>query len=111
LKKGEEVPWAAKFVILSSALLLGIVDHTLHGWGGSVFSATIALAVPIIGYRRSWGKPRFWGTVALLVGMQIPLVIEMRPLLERSRLPGMLAFGVLDCVLVTLGLAWVSSEE
>ena len=111
LKKGDEVPRAAKFLLLSLALLLGFLDHTLHAWGRAVFSAAVALAAPIIGYRRSWGKRRFWGMVALLVGMQIPLVIEMRAPLERSRLPGMLAFGVIDCVLVTLGLAWVCSEE
>jgi hypothetical protein len=109
LKEGEALPWPAKFLLFSLALLLGFLDHAFHGWGRTVFSAGIALAAPIVGYRRLWGERRFWWTVALLVGIQIPLAIGMRPLLETSRLPGMLAFAAIDCAVATLTIAWVCS--
>jgi hypothetical protein len=111
LREGQDLPWPMKALFLSLALLLGFLDHTLHGWGRAVFAAGIALTAPVIGYRRFWGKGRFWVTVMLLTAAQIPAVITMRPLLEMSRLPGMLAFAVVDCVSATLIIAWVCSKE
>ena|SRR3989442_4548090 len=102
--------WSLKGPILVLVLLLGFFDHTLH-WGRAPFAAGLAMVIPIIGFRDFWNEGRFWITVVLLGLVQVPLVIEVRPLMERLKFPFMFTFGIFDCVLVALAISWVCSEH
>jgi hypothetical protein len=63
-----------------------------------------------VAYRRFWNPVSFWITFALLVAAQVPLVIAVRPFVEQYRFPLMLAFAVLDCVLVAVVMSWAASK-
>jgi hypothetical protein len=102
--------WSIKGPLLLLALILGFLDHILR-WGGGVYAAGAAMIVPIIGFRDFWNEARFWITIFLLVPIQVPLVIELNPLIERQGFPLLLTFGILDCVLVASVLWWVCSGE
>jgi hypothetical protein len=100
-----------RVLLLSVALVFGLLDHALHGWGRSAFAAGIAVAAPTIGYRKFWSQGRFWITAAHLSSVQVPLVMAVRPLIDDLQFGGMLAFGIADCVFMTLALAWVCSQS
>ena len=96
------------------ALLVGVIIAALsngrahgYGWGGAILSAGAALLVPILAYRRLWGRGRFWTTLALLAALQVPLVIAVRPLVEQFRFAFMLMFGAVDCMVVICAVYWV----
>lgn len=83
-----------------------------YGWGGSIAAAAGALVFPAIIYHRKNGsRERFWAAVTLLTIIQIPLVIAVRPLVEKFGFAVILAFAVTDCVFVALGITWVCSRE
>jgi hypothetical protein len=48
-------------------------------------------------------------TVALLTSLQIPLVIALRPQMEKAGLPWLYAFTIFDCVLVVGAIYFVCS--
>ena|SRR5579864_4171341 len=111
LVKGGEIGWPFKALLLACALLFGLFDHALHGWGRIAFAAAIAFVAPVIGYRQFWKLGRFWITAVLLLGTQVPLVILAQPYVERLRIVGALTFGGVDCFIVTLAIAWVCSQK
>jgi|SRR5581483_5812946 len=102
--------WSIKGPILVLALLLGFFADALH-WGTAPLAAGAAITIPVIGYRDFWNKGRFWITVFVLAMFQVPLVIAVRPLIEKLKFPFMLMFGLFDCVLVALAISWVCSEN
>lgn len=102
--------WSIKGPILVVALLLGLCDRTLH-WGRTSFAAGLAMVVPIIGFRDCWKERRFWLAIAALGVAQVPLVIELGPLMEQLKFPLMFAFGILDSVLVAVAISWICSEQ
>lgn len=69
------------------------------------------MILPIIGFRDFWTEGKFWVTVILLGAAQVPLVILLRPLIERFKFPLMFTFGILDCALVAFAISWVCSER
>jgi hypothetical protein len=74
-------------------------------------AAGIALIAPMIGYRAFWNLGRFWITIILLGGLQVPLVMIAQPYVEPLRFAGAFILGVADCFVITLALAWVCSQE
>jgi hypothetical protein len=101
--------WPVKGPILLAALLLGFFDHALHG--RLLFAATIAMLLPIIGFREFWNSWKFWVTVGLLTSLQVPLVIALRPQMEKARLPLLYAFTILDCSLVIAAIYFACSRD
>jgi hypothetical protein len=92
------------------AALLGFFSEPLH-LGSAPFAAGLAMIAPIIGFRDFWNERRFWVTVLLLGAAQVPLVILVRPLIEKLKFPLMFTFGIFDAVLVLLAISWVCSEH
>jgi hypothetical protein len=93
---------------LVAAALLGFFDHALH-WGRVFFAAAIAMVLAIIGFRDFWRGWRFWVTVALLTSLQIPLVIALRPQMEKAGLTWLYAFTIFDFFLVVGAIYFVCS--
>jgi hypothetical protein len=93
---------SVKLVLLSCALLVGLFGHAMNGWGLPILMAAAALFVPVflLQFRKLWDLHWFWTTGLLLGAMQVPLVIAARRLLAHSRAPSMLAFGIIDGLLV-----------
>ncbi len=102
--------WPVKGPVLLAALMLGFFDHALH-WGRLLFAATIAMLLPIIGLRDFWNSWKFWVTVGLLTSLQIPLVIALRPQMEKAGLPLLYAFTILDCSLLIAAIYFVCSRD
>lgn len=55
------------------------------------------MLLAILGFRDFWSSWRFWVTVALLTLFQIPLVMALRPRMERAGLPWLYALTIIDC--------------
>ena len=102
--------WPIKGPILVAAVLLGFFDHNLH-WGRVLFAAAIAMVLAIIGFRDFWNSWRFWVTVALLTSLQIPLVIALRPQMEKAGLTWLYAFTIFDFFLVVGAIYFVCSSN
>jgi uncharacterized membrane protein len=102
--------WPIKGPILVVALLLGFFEHTLH-WGGATLAAAPAMVLPIIGFRDLWNVRKFWVTVAVLALFQLLLVLEVRPLVEKSGFPLLYPFGIFDCVFVVAGFYCVCCKN
>jgi len=98
--------WRIKGPILAVAFLLGIFDHVLH-LGGVSFAAAIAIVVPAIGFRASWREWRFWASLAAVALLQIPLVLALRPLVDKSGFATLFIFGMLDCGFVLTAIFYV----
>jgi hypothetical protein len=99
-----------KAVCILAALLIGFLDHILRGWGLAGLITGAALIVPIFGSREFWNRGRYWITVLLLTAAQLPLVVAIRPDIERFGLAFMLAIGVVDCTVVSLAITWVCTR-
>jgi len=69
------------------------------------------MIIPLVGFRDFWNSGKFWMTVVLLGVLQVPLVIAVKPLMERLKFPFMFTFGMLDCALVALAISWVCTER
>lgn len=67
-----------------------------YGWMGTSLMAAAALSIPMLQFRQLWSQARFWITTSLLTAMQLPLVVLMRPLVERLRPLFLLDFGIAD---------------
>ena len=106
-----QISGTTKAVILGAAVFLGVFDHLLYGWGRTVFSAGIALLVPVIGYRKFWRLARFWITAILVAIAQVPVVMLVQPQVEKTGFMGALMFAASACFLITLAFAWVCSES
>jgi len=102
--------WRIKGPFLAVAFLLGLFDHALH-WGGASFAAGTAVVIPIIGFRAYWNRLKFWGTVAAMTVLQVPVVAALRPLVGRSGFPLLFAFGILDCALVITGISFFCGDD
>jgi hypothetical protein len=107
---GENLSKKTRIILLLTCLLVGFFDSWLHGWGYAAAPAAIALIAPVIGYRKFWHLGRFWITAILLTALQIPLVILLRPTVEKFRFIALLSFAVADCVVITLALSWICSQ-
>ncbi len=70
-----------------------------------------ALIVPVLQFRRLWNEGRFWIVAGLLMALQIPLVIAVRPLVERFRAAFLLAFGIGDGLFVILMIVLLCSSS
>ncbi len=102
--------WSIKGAIFLLAVFLGIFGDALHVGPGAV-AAGFAMLIPIIVFRPSWNALRFWITVVLLGAAQVPLVMLMNPMLDRSGFASQFAFGTLDCALVVIVIWWVCSNR
>lgn len=109
--KRQSKPWWLHFLAIATGVLACLcADRFGPGWSGSIAAAAAALLFPaIIYYRKTEKRERFWVTVTLLAIIQVPLVIAVRPVVERFGLFLTLAFGALDCLLVAFAITWVCS--
>ncbi len=93
LVRGQKIGGPTKAVILGLAVLLGMFDHMLHGWGRTAVVAGISLVAPVIGYRKYWKLGRFWITAVLLLVVQFPLVMLVQRRVESVGVVGALVFA------------------
>lgn len=100
-----------KALLLSLAVLAGLLDHALGGWMGPAAMAALAVVVPVLLLQRFWAETWFWVTATLLAVAQIPLVVFVRPLMERARSPYMLGFAVIDGLLIIAVISLVCSRS
>ena len=91
--------------------LLSIARPDGYGWMGAVLMSGAALIVPVLQFRRLWNEGRFWIVAGLLMALQIPLVIAVRPLVERFRAAFLLAFGIGDGLFVILMIVLLCSSS
>jgi hypothetical protein len=89
--------------------LLSIARPDGYGWMGAVLMSGAALILPVLQFRTLWSEARFWVVTALLMVVQIPLVIAVRPLVERLRAAFLLAFGIGDGLFVILMIVLLCS--
>jgi hypothetical protein len=114
--KGENhqrgLGWPVKSILFLLAAVAAFFDHASSRWGATIVMAACALIAPvfILQFRRFWNQSRFWITVSFLVLVQIPLVIAVRPLIERAGSFYMLAFGIVDGLFVIVVIVLVCSR-
>jgi hypothetical protein len=77
---------------------------------GSVLMAGAAIVLPTLQFRKFWSQGRFWVTVSLLAALQIPLVLAVRPLIERLRAVFLLEFVIIDGLFVIAAILFVCSR-
>lgn len=108
-KKG--IPWPTKAALLLAAVIAGVFDHATAGWGEPIMIAIAAVVVPLLllQYRSFWNQARFWITVLMLSGMQVPLVFALKRLAAKS--VQMLGIGILDAFFVGIIIFLVCSEQ
>jgi anti-sigma-K factor RskA len=84
--------------------ILSISRPDGYGWAGAILMATGAVSVPALQFRAMWNRTQFWAAAALLAVAQIPLVMAVHGLVDQSRAPFLLAFGVADglCVIAVI---------
>jgi hypothetical protein len=99
-----------KVLLVLLALLAGFFEHALGGWAGPTVMALIAVIVPVLLLRTFWNQAWFWVTATLLALLQLPIVLAVRPLIERARSFYMLTFGIADGLLVITLLALACPE-
>lgn len=101
-------------ILFLLALLVGFFDDVLGGgWAKPVAMAATALGVPIFlrRGRKFWNQGAFWITVLAVAIIQIPLVIAVRPVIQRSGSIYLLAFGVADMLFVIAAILLVCSRS
>jgi hypothetical protein len=98
-----------KAILIFLALLGGILDHALGGWGELAAMAGAAVVVPVLlrQFRSFWSMGRFWATVSLLAIIQVPLVIALRPWIDQHGRSSTLIFGIADGLFVILVIVLV----
>ncbi|MGA8215376.1 MAG: hypothetical protein WB799_17395 [Candidatus Sulfotelmatobacter sp.] len=107
------ISWPVKAILVFLALLVGLFDHALGGWGELVALAAAAVVVPVLlrQFRRFWSMGRFWLTVSLLAIVQVPLVIAIRPWVDQHGRSSTLLFVVVDVMFVGGMILWVCSKS
>jgi hypothetical protein len=110
-KTTRGLSWPVKALLLSLALLTGFFEHALGDWTGPIAMATVALVVPILLYRRFWGRAWFWITAVLLGTIQVPVVAAVRPLIGQARSFYMLAFVMIDGLFVIAVISLVRPKS
>src|SRR5260370_31099204 len=102
--------WRIKWPLLVAAFLLGVFDHVSH-WGSASFAAGIAIVIPLIGFRGLWNTWKFWAILGSLAVLQVPIVLVLRPSMEKSGLPLLLTFAILDCAFVVTGISYICGND
>jgi hypothetical protein len=102
--------WSVKGPLIVVAVLFGMLGAALN-WDSVPFAAGVAIVLPVIGFRDYWREWRFWITIGLLGALQVPLVVALDSLVARLKFQGMLAFGIIDCILVILAVSFACSES
>ena len=103
--------WPVKALLLSLALLAGFFEHALGEWAGPAAMAAVAVVVPVLLFRRFWSQTWFWITAVLLGAIQVPVVVAVRPLIERTRSFYMLTFVMIDGLLVIAVISLVCPKS
>lgn len=105
--------WPVKVILFSMMGFLGLFGHAMNGWGEPVAMASAAVLVPIFlrQFHKFWNQSRFWITVSLLAAIQVPLVVAVRPVIERSRALYSLEFGIIDIMFVGVVVILVCSKS
>jgi hypothetical protein len=85
----------------------------MGGWGEPSAMAAAAVVVPVLlrQFRRLWNQGKFWITVSLLAIIQIPLVIAVRPWIDRYGRISTLLFGIADGLFVIVMIVLVCSKS
>jgi hypothetical protein len=107
---GRGLKGSAKLILLMLAAVAGFFDHTFDGWAGLIAMAAAAVTASVLLYRRYgfWAHAWFWVTSALLAIAQIPLVVFVHPIVERSRSRYTLGFLMADGMLVIVAISVAS---
>ena len=106
---GRGLTGPMKWVVLVVAGLIGLLDQTIHGWGGPILMAAAALVIPILLFRRFWDRAWFWVTAIALAMVQVPAVIRVYPLMQQATSHYSLAFVLADGLFVIFAISLVSS--
>jgi hypothetical protein len=107
------IGWPVTAILLFLAVLVGVFDHALGGWGEPVALAAAALVVPILlrQFRKFWNQSRFWITVSLLALIQVPLVIAVRLPMQQGGRFYSLEFVIVDVLFVGFVILFVCSRS
>src|ERR1035438_8673382 len=105
------IPWTARVVFVAIALLLGLLNDVLKGWGLPAGMAGVAIIVPTLKYQKYWHAQWFRLTIIVLSLTQIPLVILVRPLMERLRFGFNLLFVSMDAIAVIIAVNLIRPKE
>ena len=87
----------AHFVIIAVAVVAGGFDRVTRGWGAPITASALALFYLTMYWRNCWERASFWASVVLISVAQVPLVILVRPHIEKYRL-NMLVFMLADVI-------------
>ena len=96
--RSKTIGWATRPV-------LGALDQSPY-WGRAVLMAAIALIVPVAGFRDLWSEVRFWVTVTVAALFQIPVLMALQPIGQRSGVAFMLGFTIADGLLIIAMIYW-----
>jgi hypothetical protein len=100
-----------KVVLFLLAVLVGMFNEVIGGWGEPAALAAAALFIPVFLLRKLWKQRRFWITVSALAVIQVPVVIAVRPISERARSVYMLEFVIVDMMFVGIVILLVCSKS
>jgi hypothetical protein len=101
----------AKIVLGTAGALLGFFSDYLRGWDLPAGMACAAIVVPTFKYRRYWHARWFWSVIAGVLIIQVPLLILVRPLMERLKFGFNLLFVSLDAMLLIFIVNWVRPKD
>jgi hypothetical protein len=110
-KRTNPIPRPAWIVICFAALMLGLFNEALGGWGLPAGVAGAAIAIPILKYQRYWGGAWFWFSMLALSVFQVPLVILFRPMMDQLKFGFNIVFVTLDAFIVALVINWVRPKN
>jgi len=110
-KRTNPLSGVTVFVIVLIGLFLGFFSQRLGGWGLPAGVAALAVAIPVLKYKRYWRGAWFWITVSVVSLIQIPLVLVTRPLMDRFKFGFNILFATVDAIAVILVVNWVRPKE
>ena len=104
--------WTKAIACVVGGLFAWLSTRSTHGygWWGSALMVGMAVAVPILQYRKLWTSIRFWITVSLLAVVQVPLVIVTQPLIEQLGAAFLLILGIVDGIFVIAVIFFVCTS-
>jgi len=111
LRTRRKFAWPVHAVVILFALVLGLSDHWLSGWGVPIAIGGSVIGISIIVLRRFWCGVWFWATISVMAALQVPLMILARPLMAQFKILFMLPLALADAFLIALVVNWVSPRH
>ena len=111
LRPRRKFGWPIHGAFVLFALVLGLLDHWLSGWGVPIAVGGGVIGISIIVFRRFWSGSWFWLTIAAMTALQVPLMILARPLMAQFNIVFLLPLAMVDAFLIALVVNWMSPKN